>query len=709
MEDRHASLPMGIARQIDAICDRFEEAWLGNQRPHIEDCLTDVDEAHRSTLLRELLRVELECRIRSEDAPAVEDYRRRFPEDGELVELLFRQVRRNVESLHETQDKGQFRECLASGETAAQSSSDPGTQCVPRRLGNCEVLEEIGRGGMGRVYKARHLHLGSLVAVKVLAPHAANSPEALARFRREARSVARLRHPNIVIAHDADEERGTPFLVLEYVEGVDLASLVKRDGPRPVAEALDYVIQAAEGFEYAHSQGMVHRDIKPSNLLVDSAKKIKILDLGLAAFNCTVTDQSTNWTDLTGRNVVMGTVDYMSPEQGVDARQADHRSDIYGLGCTLYFLLTGKRMFSGRTFMERLLGHRERPIPSICSLREDVPRELERVFFRMVAKKPADRFQSMSEVAASLQSIADGFGAGRGKRRYGLLLAGLCGALLLAMAVYLASDAGLIPSPSSPSAKDRAGTKASVNGKQRLPRTADNALALSVLRLGGTLLASLDGEKHPIEQESDIPESRFEIRGIDFTDSRQLTEERLVELLPDLNHIEYLILAKTEVGGDCLRQITSLTQLEGLNLESARINDVDLIHLQRLTELHSLWLVNTPVGDAGLGYLEDMSTLRYLWLGGTEVTDSGMHRIAKLTHLQGLGLEKTKVTSEGLRRLANVPLKELWLHETRIGDDDTPMLACFKTLQVLGIEDTSITESGVAKLQIALPNCDIRR
>jgi serine/threonine protein kinase len=132
---------------------------------------------------------------------------------------------------------------------------------------------------MGRVYRARHLHLESLVAIKILGPNASNSPEAVARFRHEARAVARLKHPNIVIAHDADQEHGTPFLVLEYIEGVDLASLVKREGPRPVKEALEFVIQAAEGFEYAHSQGMIHRDIKPSNLLVDSARRIKILDL----------------------------------------------------------------------------------------------------------------------------------------------------------------------------------------------------------------------------------------------------------------------------------------------------------------------------------------------------------------------------------------------------------------------------------------------
>jgi hypothetical protein len=404
----------------------------------------------------------------------------------------------------------------------------------------------------------------------------------------------------------------------------------------------------------------------------------------------------------------MGTVDYMSPEQGVDARQADCRSDIYSLGCTLFFLLAGKPMFSGQTAMERLLGHRERPVPSLCTLREDIPRELEHVLSRMVAKRPADRFQSMCEVAVSLQSIVDGLDRDRGKRRYGLLLAGSCGVILLATAIYLAFNAGQFLSPSSRIAEDRISTRGSADGKQRPPRTADGALASSVLRLGGTFDILLDGETHHIEQQSDVPKSPFEIVGINFTPSQQLTEQHLVQLLPELTRVKYLILSNTEVNGDVLRQICDLSQLEGLNLEGARIADADLSHLQRLNKLDSLWLVKTPIGDAGLQYLEDASALHYLWLGSTKVTDSGMDHIAKLPDLRGLGLEKTKVTVNGLRRLAGCPLDELWLHETSIGDDDIPVLMSFGNLKVLGIEGTSITESGVAKLRTGLPNCDIR-
>lgn len=272
-------------------------------------------------------------------------------------------------------------------------------------LGNYILLDRLGKGGMGQVYKALHRRLERIVALKVLPAPSTRSPEAVKRFQREARAAARLCHPNIVTAFDADEARGVPFLVMEYVEGEDLAQWVKKHGPLPVSVAVDYTLQAARGLEYAHRQGVIHRDIKPSNLLLDRRGQVKVLNMGLARIEQAANVPRGNGEDLTRTGQIMGTVDYMAPEQSLNTHDADARSDIYSLGCTLFALLTGDPPYRGQTLVERILAHREAPIPSLRSFRPDVPEALDRLFQRMVAKQPLHRPQSMEEVVAELEAI----------------------------------------------------------------------------------------------------------------------------------------------------------------------------------------------------------------------------------------------------------------------------------------------------------------
>jgi len=268
-------------------------------------------------------------------------------------------------------------------------------------FGEYRVLEEIGRGGMGVVVKAEHRRMRRVVAVKMIAPGLVESSEAVRRFYREVETAARLSHPNIVTAYDAGESDGRHYLVMEYVDGQSAAQLVQQQGPFPIDRAVKCLIQVAKGLQYAHDKGVVHRDIKPANLLLDSQGTVKILDMGLARMGHILGRPSA--VSLTQTGQLMGTCDYMSPEQGANAKRADHRTDIYSLGCTLYYLLLGHPVYQGGDLMERLLAHRDQPIPRMRAERSDVPPWLDDVFRKMVAKSPAARYQSMAELQQELR------------------------------------------------------------------------------------------------------------------------------------------------------------------------------------------------------------------------------------------------------------------------------------------------------------------
>src|SRR5262245_4592000 len=326
-------------------------------------------------------------------------------------------------------------------------------------LGPYRLLELLGQGGMGQVFKALHMRLNRIVALKIIRQERlSKDSEAVKRFHREAQAAAQLSHPNVVIIFDADQIGTKHFISMEYVDGIDLAKLVKQAGPLPVYRACDYIRQAALGLQHAHERGMVHRDIKPSNLLVttpppsqpsargisglharplltrgrreqaektppDAAAKtdvpgapaegaiVKILDMGLARLIQPTDGEFTSNTSLTQEGAVMGTPDYIAPEQARNSHTVDIRADLYSLGCTFYFLLTGRPPFPEGTPIEKLLMHQLDVPRPVEEFRSQVSPGVAMILRKLMAKRPEDRYQSPGEVAEALAPFASGSSA----------------------------------------------------------------------------------------------------------------------------------------------------------------------------------------------------------------------------------------------------------------------------------------------------------
>ena len=267
-------------------------------------------------------------------------------------------------------------------------------------VGRYIILDRIGSGSMGRVYRAHHVMMDRVVALKIIAPEISSNERVVARFQREMKLVGRLDHPNVVRAFDADQLNRVLYIVMEYVAGTSLGDRLKKKGPIPAAEMIDYAAQAALGLAHAHEQGIVHRDIKPSNILLNEERRIKILDLGLGV----LMEADSAATFATADGIAVGTVDYMSPEQAC-GRDVDGRSDLYGLGCSMYHLMTGKLPFPGDSPIERLgkrIGGRHTPITEYLP---EMPSSFVRVLDKLLAHKPHERYATAAEAAAALQSL----------------------------------------------------------------------------------------------------------------------------------------------------------------------------------------------------------------------------------------------------------------------------------------------------------------
>jgi serine/threonine-protein kinase len=278
-------------------------------------------------------------------------------------------------------------------------------------FGPFALLDKLGEGGMGKVYRARRQTDGAIVALKVVRPHLLAHPLIRRRYEREVAAALSLNHPNIVQVYEAGQHEGRHYLVMEFIDGIDLSRLGKEYRPLAIPEACEYIRQSALGLHHAHERGFVHRDIKPSNIIVAGERHLpqaveaavaKILDMGLVRA-IGADEEGVEPLELTREGVVVGTPDYMAPEQAKNSRRVDIRADVYSLGCTLYFLLAGRPPFAEGTAIEKILKHQLDPVPPVRQYRPDVPAEVEELLLRMLAKQPQDRPSSALEVAQELE------------------------------------------------------------------------------------------------------------------------------------------------------------------------------------------------------------------------------------------------------------------------------------------------------------------
>jgi serine/threonine protein kinase len=599
--------------------------------------------------------------------------------------------RRAIELVEQIAHNGEFTFTGSS----PLSPSAPVDEPAPEAIGPYRVVARLGRGGMGAVYKAVHPKLKREVAVKVLPARRMGDPAAIVRFEREMEAVGALAHPNIVAAHDAGEVDGQHYLVMEYVDGLDLSALVRRVGPLPIAEACEIIRQAALGLDAAASRGIVHRDVKPSNLMLAAAPNdpggvaVKILDFGLARLvSLGQLDDEAVAGDPTSTGLVMGTLRYMAPEQCIMSSAVDVRADIYSLGATLYKLLCGSSPYGEEKFNSPLaliaaLGT-EAP-PRLTEQRADAPAELGAIVARMLARTPSERFAKPSEVVAALEPFARGADL----------------ASLLGQARGSQPSSSLAPQRSEPTAHRE-------TGGQRSHGPLVAGLALLVLLAALLIFWPRGPAVERVPTRRGAAESLAELDPADpsFVQSRRTAEwlaargARFGVLTERGDYVEIQ-------SGDALP--AGPLQLDAVDLNADKeIRDDDLIRFNGLPLMSLLNLSFTSVSDAGLEALGELPDLEHLFLVETLVTDDGLNSLERFPRLVTLFLRDTRVTDEGLANISRLDqLNELMLVGCDVTDDGLVHLSELSDLRDLYLNATGVTVRGVADLESALPDCTI--
>lgn len=632
----------------------------------------------------------------------------------------------------------------ASDAPAAPAFGAPVEPGEVGRLGPYRVIKELGHGGMGAVYAALDTRLDRRLALKIMLPRYAADPDAKARFLREARLAARVKHNNVVTVYEADERDGVPYIAMEFLEGYALDEYLRKKGCPTIPQVLRIAAEAAAGLAAAHQLGLVHRDVKPGNLWLEAPQgRVKVLDFGLAR----PVDAE---VEMTRSGAVVGSPAYMSPEQARGER-VDHRTDLFSLGTVLYQLCTGKLPFGGPTTMAVLMALGTQEPRPVQELNPSVPGALATLIHQLLAKKADDRPRTAEEVVRHLRAIAQeragsrapiqvtgptpeanpfaGIGADMTeieqvsvpkptRKQWG----GKTPWIFAGVAALLAVAAGVILVITNKDGREKKievteGPSVTIKKKddKKLPQVApeikppgpeikppatvpdsDRQAADYVFSLGG--IVSAVGQDRNFKFAAELPNGRFTLGGFDLHDTK-VTDAGLAHF-KDCNGLVFIYLANTAVTDVGLANFKDRKRIWFLDLGSTNVTDAGLMHFKDCRDLGHLNLYFTKVTDTGLACFRDCKRLGYLNLGSTAVTDTGLVNFKGCKDLGNLILQDTAVTDAGLVNFEGcTSLTHLILPGTKV--TGAGLAASFKDCKRLGFVDlhgTKLTDVGLAHL-----------
>lgn len=490
---------------------------------------------------------------------------------------------------------------------AAMEAMINGDDELPEQFGRYRVLEPIGHGSMGAVYLAHDSELDRKIALKIPRFSDPDSEEEIARFYREARAAATLRHPNICQVFDIGEIDGRHFIAMEFISGNPLSVFIAQPKFQPVRKIAATIRKVAKGLQEAHDKGLVHRDLKPDNIMIDERGEPTIMDFGLVRL---MNDDDR----ITTSGAIVGSPAYMSPEQvSGTAEDVGPPSDVFSLGTITYELLTRRRPFRGSlSAIFEQISQSDPLAPS--KLRSDIDRDFESICLRMMARDLSDRYASMKEVADALSDYLKDSSTS---------------------AISGNSAVPVVPRVSQPATKGGS----------------DEDAARWILEIGGVLkVATADSKSITVPDVNSLPAAPFHVVDVALVKNESVTDEGLAHL-SGLKHLLVLRLSETGITDNGLPCLSGLAGLPVLDLSYTKVTDAGLKHLKGLKGLKQLDLANTKITDAGLSYVRKLSELQFLGLYATGVTDAGIKTLSSLKNLQFLGLYGTKVTDVGVAKL----------------------------------------------------------
>lgn len=558
---------------------------------------------------------------------------------------------------------------------------DPAAESV--MYGKYEFIRLVGTGGMSSVYLANHLLLNRPVAIKTLHAHLAGNEKTLKRFRQEAQLISDLSHPNIIGVRDFGVmDGGEPFIVMDYVEGRTLASVIENESPIDFQRAIDMFKQLAGALSHAHARGVTHRDLKPSNVIVTQEageERLKIIDFGIARF---VNDDTPG--DMTKSGEIFGSPHYMSPEQCMGQR-VDGRSDIYSLGCLMYEVLTGSKPFVGTNAIETVFKQMHEAPPEIRTIRPQIRPGLESIIRKTLAKDPEQRYQTADAIVADLDTYGTSEHAVHDVRSHRSM--GLNKTMAMSLSFVLVVAVGVVLLSRPDSSHKQAAPAASRTPEHNTAAPADPSLIaetnlnLSDQQITPGVLATLD--RYP------------SLRWVQF--ERTNLSDRDIEIIARKSSLEMLDVRETQVGDAGLQYALQLPRLSALYLDSTRISNHGMVYVGQMRKLDDLSLAKTAITDEGFRHVVDLKSLRQLDLSELNLTDSSIPVLKSLPNLQGLNLGATNFSARVIDELPP-SVSGLGLNHLQITDKEIKHLAKLPKLVSLGLNGCPITDAGMADL-----------